>query len=216
MAAVNRQLILWEVPHLGANVYIQMYINPQNIQITSTKDISEVRTKGGYFLQYWGEKFDEISIGGNTGSSGIEGINVLRDIYRSEQLALLNIIRNANIQGIKRRQSLAQLAASVIMHYAGVQYYGYFKNFSFTESAEQIGIYTYQMAYTVTKTIGLRRNWAGWHRIPRSSTEKPLIGSSGESEFAVSYKMASLNQPISLNTAQAKAQRAATSGISGT
>lgn len=173
MPASNRQLILWEVPHLGSSQFIQMYVNPQNIQINSVKDISEVRTKGGYFIQYWGEKFDEINIQGNTGSSGVEGINALRDVYRSEQLTLFNIARNSNTSGIKRRQSLAQLAASVVMHYAHVQYFGYFKSFSVTEAAEQTGFYSYTMNYTVTKTVGLRKNWAGWHRVPRSSTENP-------------------------------------------
>jgi len=204
MASQNRQLIMWEVPHLGSDHFIQMYVNPQNIAINSVKDISEVRTKGGYFLQYWGEKLDEIQINGNTGSSGIEGINALRDVYRSEQLTLFNIIKNVNINGIKRRQSLAQLAASVVMHYAGVQYFGYFKNLSVTESAEQTGIYTYQIGYTVTKTIGLRKNWAGWHRVPRSSTEKPFVSTSIGDEFAASNQPARLNRPSTAEQVQAQ------------
>ena len=53
MAAQNRQLIMWEVPHLGSSQFIQMYVNPQNIAISSIKDITETRTKGGYYIQYW-------------------------------------------------------------------------------------------------------------------------------------------------------------------
>lgn len=203
MPALNRQLIMWEVPHLGSNVFIQMYVNPQNIQIQSIKDITETRTKGGYFIQYWGEKFDEIQISGHTGASGIEGINTLKEVYRSEQLALLNIIKNSGAQGTKRRQSLAQLAASVVMHYAGVQYFGYFKNFQFTESADQIGIYTYQMGFTVTKTIGLRKNWAGWHRVPRSSTENPTPIT--QDEFALSNQPALLSRTVNFSTSKTAA-----------
>lgn len=193
--AKNRQLVLWEVPYLGSQKFIQMYVNPQNMAITSTKDITETRTKGGYILQYWGEKFDEIKIGGNTGASGIEGINVLKDIYRSEQLALLNIVRNQTIDGTKRRQSLAQLAASVVMHYAGVQYFGYFKSFNYTEDANQTGLYSYQIDYTVTKTIGLRKNWAGWHRTPRSTSNTPY--SSQEQAARASNVPADLTRPTS-------------------
>lgn len=46
------------------------------------------RTKGGFTLQYWGEDLGSLSINGTTGTSGIEGINVLRDVYRNEQLAI--------------------------------------------------------------------------------------------------------------------------------
>jgi hypothetical protein len=49
--------------------------------------ISKDRTKGGFTLQYWGEELDVINISGTTGSSGIEGINVLYEIYRAEQYA---------------------------------------------------------------------------------------------------------------------------------
>lgn len=67
---------------------VQMYVNPQNIQYSNKKLISNQRTKAGYVLQYWGEELGELSISGTTGTSGIEGINVLQDVYRFEQLAL--------------------------------------------------------------------------------------------------------------------------------
>lgn len=188
----QRRLIQWEVPHLGSSFRIQMYINPQNIQISSIKDISETRTKGGYIIQYWGEKFDEIQINGTTGSSGVEGLNALKDVYRSEQLALWKIVQNAGGSGTKRRQSLAQLAASAVLHYDGVQYCGYFKNFSFTENADKLGMFDYQMTFTVTKTIGLRKNWLGWQRTPNSTTDTPTPniqnarGSGGKLSFSSS------------------------------
>ena len=36
----RRSLILWQVPHLGANQFIEMYINPQSIQIGRRKEIN--------------------------------------------------------------------------------------------------------------------------------------------------------------------------------
>jgi hypothetical protein len=78
----TRQLIRWRVPMFG---FVDMYINPQSLKIDEKKMISKQRTKGGYVIQYWGEELATILISGHTGSSGIEGINILRKVYRAEQ-----------------------------------------------------------------------------------------------------------------------------------
>ena len=83
-ARFKRNIITWFVPQFGT---IKMYINPQNIKYSHKKLISKEKTKGGFTLQYWGEELDTINISGTTGSSGIEGINMLYEIYRSEQYA---------------------------------------------------------------------------------------------------------------------------------
>jgi hypothetical protein len=78
----KRQMMTWFVPDFGT---VGMYVNPQSISYKEEKLITQERTKGGYNLQYWGERLMTLHINGNTGSSGIEGINVLREIYRAEQ-----------------------------------------------------------------------------------------------------------------------------------
>lgn len=78
----GRQMLHWRVPHLG---WVRMFINPAQMEISESKDISDVRTKGGFILQYAGESLTKISISGTTGSAGVEGINILREIYRAEQ-----------------------------------------------------------------------------------------------------------------------------------
>jgi len=83
-AVFDRNIIRWFVPESGV---VEMYINPQNISYQYKKHITNQRTKGGYLLQYWGEDLTTLTISGTTGSSGIEGINVLHDIYRSEQIS---------------------------------------------------------------------------------------------------------------------------------
>jgi len=169
--AQKRSLIQWQVPHLGQNQFLEMYINPQNISFQSRKEIQLTRTKGGFISQYWGEALDELSLTGVTGSAGIEGLNVLRDIYRSEQLALRNILLNRETD--KRRQSLMQLAASVVMWYQGQGYRGFFTNMSYTESVNQIGMFDYTMAFSVVEIKGRRRNFLPWHRHPWSTTSTP-------------------------------------------
>lgn len=80
----TRNIITWFVPQFGT---VRMFVNPQNITYNHKKLINKDRTKGGYTLQYWGEELDTINISGTTGSAGIEGINMLYEIYRAEQYA---------------------------------------------------------------------------------------------------------------------------------
>tara|TARA_A100001011_G_scaffold391142_1_gene475990 strand:- start:431 stop:1393 length:963 start_codon:yes stop_codon:yes gene_type:complete len=75
----------------GGRIPRKLYLNPQTINIREQKLISETLTKGGYIVQYWGEQLPEIGANGTTGSAGIEGINILRDIYRHEQAAMRNV-----------------------------------------------------------------------------------------------------------------------------
>lgn len=84
----NRQTIIWRVPGMG---FVQMYINPQQMNIQYKKIVKQQRTKGGYVIQYWGEELIIIKISGTTGSSGIEGINILRKVYRAEQNAFKQV-----------------------------------------------------------------------------------------------------------------------------
>ncbi len=81
-----RNMVRWFLPETGI---VEMYINPQNISYNDKKHIpAPTRTRGGYLIQYWGEELGTISLSGITGSSGVEGINVLYDIYRNEQVSL--------------------------------------------------------------------------------------------------------------------------------
>ncbi len=83
-AQPKRNIVTWFVPQFGI---VRMYINPEQISYANKKLINKDKTKGGYTLQYWGEDLTDITISGTTGSSGIEGINLLYEIYRAEQLA---------------------------------------------------------------------------------------------------------------------------------
>jgi hypothetical protein len=91
--STHRKLIQWNIPNQGL---VEMYVNPQSLSVVERKLVKETRTKGGYIIQYWGEALPEIDIQGTTGSGGIEGINVLRDIYRQEQVGFNTIIGQLN------------------------------------------------------------------------------------------------------------------------
>jgi hypothetical protein len=81
---IQRNIISWYVPQFGV---ARMFINPQNISYANKKLITKDRTKGGFTLQYWGEDLTTINIQGTTGSAGIEGLNMLEEVYRAEQYA---------------------------------------------------------------------------------------------------------------------------------
>lgn len=101
-ALFRRDLIKWFVPEMGI---ISMYINPQSIAYNYRKVVGPPeRTKGGYLVNYWGEELPTLSISGSTGSSGIEGINVLHQIYRSEQYTFdpvaLSLAADSTLSGL--------------------------------------------------------------------------------------------------------------------
>lgn len=191
-----RTLIVWEIPAVGSPGFVEMYINPDNIQIRDQKLQTPVRTKGGFVLQYWGEALTQLTISGQTGDGGIEALNVLRDIYRSEQLALQKILQST---GSKRRQSLAQLAASVVMWYQGQGFRGFFNDFSYTETATELGSFRYNISFTATEVIGQRSNYLPWHKKPWSTLSKVVSpdgqGSTTGGAYGTRFKTGELNAP---------------------
>lgn len=78
----KRHLIHWLIPDMGV---VKVYVNPESITYSNKKLIQPQRTKNGYTIQYWGEDLTRIQMNGTTGRSGIEGINMLYEVYRSEQ-----------------------------------------------------------------------------------------------------------------------------------
>jgi len=212
----KREIITWLVPQIGT---VTMYVNPNRIQYKHKKLISRDRTKGGFSLSFWGEDLDVLSISGTTGSSGIEGINVLYEIYRSEQYSfdgtgLLLAANNAasdisnnlvnglggalggainglfggdpssptaaaggagllggilgldspnNTLAMKNIPSLAQLAFTVEMYYAGKVYRGYFEDMTVTESSDNF-LMQYDMTFVATQIRGYRTNRFGFER----------------------------------------------------
>lgn len=71
---------------------IPFYINPANVKFAQQKIINKQQTKGGFLIQYWGEELETLQVSGMTGSGGIEAIQILRDVYRHEQLIFTSIL----------------------------------------------------------------------------------------------------------------------------
>lgn len=100
----QRDVIIWRTPGLG---FIEMYINPEQIRIAERKIAQSTRTKAGFVYQYAGEDLTSISIDGTTGSSGIEGINLLEKVYRAEQIKFEQIAATTEAQQAAGRATSA-------------------------------------------------------------------------------------------------------------
>ena len=60
---------------------IEMYINPNRLQITNNKLKQKAYTRGGIFYHQWGDDHPSMQITGVTGLSGMRGIETLEKIY---------------------------------------------------------------------------------------------------------------------------------------
>jgi hypothetical protein len=109
----RRDVILWRTPGFG---FVEMYINPTELRIEQSKVSQSTRTKAGFIYQYAGENLTVIRIQGTTGSSGIEGINLLEKVYRSEQLSFDQMAKvlDSNPKAASGAAGATSLLASVI------------------------------------------------------------------------------------------------------
>jgi hypothetical protein len=175
----DNQVMTWMLPN---GTTVQMYINPENLSIQESKQINSTRTKGGFIVQYWGDNLTKLTLTGSTGSSGIRGINVLRDIYHSEN-RIFEVVAGSQtgriIDNIEAgatadagvgyslvsyvsqqlrdmnfilRPSLASLALGITLFYQGVEYRVFFNSFN---TVEEVNLFR-----------GKRKNFMAWHREP--------------------------------------------------
>lgn len=189
-----RELMSWRIPGIG---YVEMYVNPKSLTISEKKGITRQRTKGGFIVQYWGEEPISLKIDGTTGSSGVEGINILRSVYRAEQdsFKMVSDKLAENIRDVQRnaQQSLAyilkdtddstflptlgSLAVSVEMYFQGWIFKGYFEDFVVTESVDNgVGVFNYSMSFVAMERKGMRNNFMPWHRSPKKADNSSSAG----------------------------------------
>ena len=196
----TRQIVKFFIPEVGI---VSMYINPQSINYSYKKIINKEMTKGGFIIQYWGEDLAKITMAGHTGSSGVNGLNVLHEAYRAEQYLFdpiaLSMAANNSITGLsdlidstignagglsssisqatngamqlnptsqfvlpQNIPSLASIALGIEMYWSGWIMRGYFEDFSFSESAEKLGLFNYSLNFIVTQRRGYRTNSLPW------------------------------------------------------
>jgi hypothetical protein len=161
-----RKMVKWFLPETGI---VEMYINPKSIKYADKKIISKARTKGGYIFQYWGEELATLSIDGTTGSSGIEGINVLYDVYRNEQIAL-DSLALAMEASRERNESTSGILENLIGSGSVVDFVGDLVGAgisSITDSVNNVIEYgninpTIQKPTLASMAFQVEMYWSGW------------------------------------------------------
>jgi hypothetical protein len=145
-----------------------------------------------------------LGIRGHTGSSGVEGLNVLREIYRAEQYMFdsiaLTMAADSSVSGLndlidkavggigglggsiasatsglfgldpvsqnvlpRDAPSLSSMALGLELYYSGWVFRGFMTAMDFTESVDRLGLFDYNLSFTVTQRRGYRFNYLPWH-----------------------------------------------------
>lgn len=91
---------------------VPLYINPATIQIQHQKNISDTQTIGGFIIQYWGDRITTLTLNGTTGSGGIEAINILYSIYKSEQIEFQRLLVSRQAEYKKKIEEAQKEAES--------------------------------------------------------------------------------------------------------
>ncbi len=161
----HKRLIVWQLKDAQGREVIEpltMLINPINLNIGYTHIRTEVRTKGGFAVFYWGQEIDNVSASGRTAMFYGDDYTTERGItikYRKQTEAFENfrsLFEMYKNNGKFYQQNLTRIESvgTVTMTFMSKEYEGYFESFSVKEIAEQPFTLEYDFTFKVMKTIG--------------------------------------------------------------
>lgn len=90
----------------------------------------------------------------------------------------LSALQDPTLASGQNAPTLASLAFAVELYWSGEVYRGFFTEFSVTEAANNLGMFDYEIGFTVTQKRGFRQNFLGWHRsaVDGPSNSNPYYG----------------------------------------
>jgi hypothetical protein len=125
----------------------EFYLNPQHITPKYTKNITELRTRGGWDIQHWGDALTEVTVQGKTGglnnsSTKPTGTSTLQnslyyfgsDVPITQSTAWLRLNQLKSLYNQDHVQPFGNLTYKLVMNYYDKFYIGYFSNFSGPEA----------------------------------------------------------------------------------
>ena len=125
----------------------EFYLNPQHITPKYTKNITELRTRGGWDIHHWGEALTEVTVQGKTGglnnsSTKPTGTSTLQnslyyfgsDVPITQSTAWLRLNQLKSLYNQDHVQPFGNLTYKLVMNYYDKFYIGYFSNFSGPEA----------------------------------------------------------------------------------
>ena len=158
---------------LPEDLYMILHVNPQSMRISPQKNITNVRTKGGYVEFHWGDGVTNISfdqatggfmrltsgLSNKTGSSFVDSDQ--SKMGRRETLAydsyldLLGLFKNNGATYDSRGTIASQ--GYVKFNFDGMSYLGWFDNASVTEDVSRPYQFAISSSFTVEKETVLFR-----------------------------------------------------------
>jgi hypothetical protein len=147
-----------------------MHVNPQSFQLTHSKVVERIQTRGGWVEQHWGDQLDEIRCEGSTGAfmnvyTGLTSVLRQRTIAWDRFRDLHDLYRN-NGSVYDPSGSIVLQGQIMLMYDQGV-YTGTFRTFEFEETAESPFAFRLSWAFKVEHTV--------W-QIPGAGTGQPVWG----------------------------------------
>ena len=145
----------------------EFYVNPQHVTPSYKKLITEIRTRGGYEIQHWGEALTEVKVAGISGG-------MHRDVSRSKNpgsigQTLTNVEDVTESTAWKRLSQLKQLydadhstknqeATTLLgMNYFDKYYVGYFVDFQGPEAdKDQPYLVNYSFSFKVQQELSMQ------------------------------------------------------------
>lgn len=134
---------------------LYFHINPQNFQIAYAKKTHRYQTFNAFVEEYWGEEMDTITCQGSTGAFIAEdiGLDTLTRTRTSPYFKFQDVLdvyrNNGNVYNDKG-QVLRK--GKIVIFFDPGTYFGYFENFSYTESAESPFKFVFNFSFKVQKS----------------------------------------------------------------
>ena len=162
---------------LPPDLKMVLHINPSQLTFAYTKLVERIQTKGGYVEQHWGEGAPTIEMSGVTGGfkrlygglSNVTGGGFDTGGTRRETIAydkyldLLALFHNNGAVFDQRGQIVFQ--GIIKMTFDGGVYFGWFQNFTVSESAEQPFMFQLSTGFLVEREL-LRIRSLPYQRVP--------------------------------------------------
>lgn len=154
---------------------LQLYVNPNSLNTTYTKQVSTTRTRAAVVEEHWGiDALTQISGSGDTLSFSEYGdLKNESDLQNPDgMLKGWKLVAGLNRHGTPQLQNLHELIQlflnagtefnslgqpnrwnGLLMLFDNNAYFGYFENFQITESSDKPNTYNYSFSFKVTLSL---------------------------------------------------------------
>ena len=135
---------------------LYFHINPQNFDIAYTKKMHRYQTFSAYVEEYWGDELDTITCSATTGAFISEDLG-LDTVSRSKTdpyykfQDILDVYRNNG--NIYSNDGRIIKKGKVVIFFDPGTYFGYFENFTYSESATGPFVFVFSFTFKVQKSF---------------------------------------------------------------